>query len=88
MIGVAARLGYKTVLGSVYPFDAQIPVPALSTWYVRQLARPGAILVLHDGPARGANTAEVLRALLPDLRARGFRVVTVSELVAHVPGQG
>jgi hypothetical protein len=36
--------------------------------------------VLHDGPERGPRTAVVLRSLLPELRARGMRVVTVSKL--------
>jgi peptidoglycan/xylan/chitin deacetylase (PgdA/CDA1 family) len=80
MIAEAAQLGYRTVLGSVYPFDAQHPFPTLSGWYVRQTIVPGSILVLHDGPERGRRTAEVLRSLLPELRARGMRVVTVSKL--------
>jgi peptidoglycan/xylan/chitin deacetylase (PgdA/CDA1 family) len=80
MIEDAARLGYRTVLGSVYPFDAQVPSSALSTWYMRQTVGPGSVMVLHDGPERGPRTAKVLRSLLPDLRARGIRVVTVSTL--------
>lgn len=80
MVEHAAGLGYRTVLGSVYPFDAQIPFPGLSTWYMQQLTSPGSVLVLHDGPERGQRTAEVLRALLPELRARGIEVVPVSAL--------
>jgi peptidoglycan/xylan/chitin deacetylase (PgdA/CDA1 family) len=80
MIDDAARLGYRTVLGSVYPFDAQVPFPKLSTLYMRQLIGPGSIMILHDGPERGPRTAQVLRSLLPELRARGIRVVTVSTL--------
>lgn len=80
MVDEAARLGYRTVLGLVYPFDAQIPFPTLSTWYMRQLTVPGSILILHDGPERGPRTATVLRTLLPGLRAQGIRVVPVSDL--------
>jgi len=80
MVDDAASMGYRTVLGSVYAFDAQQPFPKVSNWYMRQLVGPGSIMILHDGPERGPRTAEVLRSLLPDLRARGFRVVTVSEL--------
>lgn len=83
MVEDAARLGYRTVLGSVYPFDAQVPFPKVSTWYMRQLTSPGSILILHDGPERGPRTAEVLRALLPELRARGIRVVPVGELRSY-----
>jgi hypothetical protein len=37
---------------------------------------------LHDAGARGRRTAQVLRTVLPELNRRGFRVVTLSELVA------
>lgn len=87
MVDEAAGLGYRTVLGSVYPFDAQIPFPALARYYISQHVAPGAILVLHDGPERGPRTAEVLRQVLPELRRRGFRVVTVSELLAETAGR-
>jgi peptidoglycan/xylan/chitin deacetylase (PgdA/CDA1 family) len=89
MVADAASLGYRTVLGSVYAFDAQVPYPKLSRWYMRQLIRPGSVLILHDGPERGPRTAEVLRTLLPELRARGFRVVPVTDLMRleHVPDE-
>ena len=80
MVEDVARLGYRTVLGSVYAFDAQVPSAKWARWYMRQLIGPGSILILHDGPERGARTADVLRALLPELRARGIRVVPVSSL--------
>lgn len=83
MVDEAAALGYRTVLGSVYPFDAQLPFPGLAGWYVRQHAAAGSIVVLHDGPERGPRTADVLRSVLPDLLARGYRVGTVSELLGE-----
>jgi peptidoglycan/xylan/chitin deacetylase (PgdA/CDA1 family) len=39
--------------------------------------------VLHDGPGRSEQTAAVLGRVLPELQRRGYRVVTVSELVAN-----
>jgi hypothetical protein len=39
--------------------------------------------VLHDRGARGWRTAEALGHLLPALAARGYRVVTLSALVAE-----
>lgn len=83
MIRVAGERGYRTVLGSVYPFDAQISSAGLLSWYVLQNTVPGAILVLHDGPERGVRTAEVLRTVLPDLRSRGYRIVSVSSLLGR-----
>jgi peptidoglycan/xylan/chitin deacetylase (PgdA/CDA1 family) len=82
MIEVMERHGYQCALGSVYPFDATIPSVAWATDYVLRNARPGAILVLHDGGHRGRRTARVLAGVLPELRRRGYQVVTLSELVA------
>jgi peptidoglycan-N-acetylglucosamine deacetylase len=81
MIAVMRRHGYWCVLGSVYPFDAAIPSAAWAARYVLRNARPGAIVVLHDGGSRGQRTARVLAEVLPELRRRGYRVVTLSELV-------
>lgn len=81
MIATMRRHGYRCALGSVYPWDAAIPWPAFATRHILHNVRPGAILVLHDGGARGRRTARILDAVLPELRRRGFRVVTLSELV-------
>lgn len=82
MLSVAADRGYRTILGSVYPFDAQISSDGFASWYVLQNVVPGSIIVLHDGVDRGRRTAEVLRSVLPTLRQQGYRIVSVSELLA------
>jgi peptidoglycan-N-acetylglucosamine deacetylase len=43
--------------------------------------RPGSIIVAHAN-GRGAHTAEALPLFIPQLRAKGFEFVTVSELLA------
>jgi peptidoglycan-N-acetylglucosamine deacetylase len=80
MLDVASRHGLRCVLGSVYPVDPQMPSRRHMRAFLRRHVHPGAIIVLHDGPGRGARTADVLRRLLPELAARGFRVGTVSDL--------
>jgi peptidoglycan-N-acetylglucosamine deacetylase len=84
MIATMARQEYRCALGSVYPYDAAIPSVTFSIWHVLRNVRPGAILVLHDGGARGRRTVRVLRTVLPELRRRGYRVVSLSDL-AHAP---
>ena len=42
---------------------------------------PGAIVVAHAN-GRGWHTAEAMRQVIPELRRRGYRFVTVSELLA------
>jgi peptidoglycan-N-acetylglucosamine deacetylase len=86
MIATMARQGYRCALGSVYPYDATIRSATFSSWHILRNVRPGAILVLHDGGARGRRTARVLRTVLPELYRRGFRVVTLSELASASSG--
>jgi peptidoglycan-N-acetylglucosamine deacetylase len=81
MVQTAAERGYRTVLGSVYPYDAHIPWTGFLSWYVRQHTAPGSIVVLHDGPGRGVRTAEALRSVLSDLDRRWYRAVTLTELM-------
>jgi peptidoglycan-N-acetylglucosamine deacetylase len=80
MIATMERAGYRCALGSIYPFDAQLPSSAFASAYIRANARPGAVIVLHDGGSRGRRTAETLQRILPVLRTRGYRVVSLSEL--------
>jgi peptidoglycan/xylan/chitin deacetylase (PgdA/CDA1 family) len=82
MIATMERRGYRCALGSVYPYDAMIPSVAFSRWHILRNVRPGAVVILHDGGARGRRTVRVLRTVLSELQRRGFRVVTLSELAA------
>ncbi|OOF97106.1 carbohydrate esterase family 4 protein, partial [Aspergillus carbonarius ITEM 5010] len=70
------ELGYRIVLGSVYPHDAQISWVGLNVWHVGSLVREGSIVVLHD---RRGWTVEVLERVLRRLRQTGYRVVSVGE---------
>ena len=80
MLGTIERTGHRCALGSVYPYDAHLPWPRLSAAYVLANARPGAVIVLHEGGERSRRTIETLRRVLPVLRTRGYRVVTLSDL--------
>ena len=82
MIETMEAQGYRCALGAVYPFDAAIPSTLFAARYILRHARPGAVVILHDGGARGRRTARVLGKVLPELRRRGYRVVSLSELVA------
>ena len=72
-------------LGTRYPFDAQLPWPALTRRLVLWRIEPGAVIILHDVGERGERTARVLEKLLPELNRRGFRVVSLSELEGPAP---
>jgi peptidoglycan/xylan/chitin deacetylase (PgdA/CDA1 family) len=87
MIGVMERHGYRCALGSVYPFDATIPSVPWASSYILRNVRAGAIVILHDGGSRGRRTARVLAEMLPELRRRGYRVVSLSELAGSDAGR-
>ena len=82
---VERRLGLLGVMWTVIARDWKLPAEAIAR---RVLARVGngAIVCLHDG--RGIQAApevrptlDALGRLLPELRSRGFRFDTVSELI-------
>lgn len=81
MLDILERHGLRCALGSVYPVDAQIPWSWLARSWIRWRAKPGAVIILHDRGERGRRTARTLSKALPALRRKGFRVVTLSELV-------
>lgn len=60
--------------------------PILIAEYVREKVRPGSIVVLHDGGKENhgdrTSTVEATRFLIPILKLKGYRFVTVSELMA------
>jgi peptidoglycan/xylan/chitin deacetylase (PgdA/CDA1 family) len=80
MLRILSKQGYEVALGSIYPLDAQIPSSSLARNVLLWRARPGAIIVLHDVGKRGLRTAKTLAEVLPELKRRGYRVVTLSEL--------
>ena len=78
--------GYRLALGSVYPNDAQNPLVPYLTYFILRHARPGAVIILHDGAWWRTRTVHVLRRVLPELRRRGYHVVTLSELTGAADG--
>jgi peptidoglycan/xylan/chitin deacetylase (PgdA/CDA1 family) len=77
----------RTVLRSVDPADWNETDGSAIAGHVLAHARPGAIVCLHDGnlprerPSRQP-TLDALERIVPELTARGYRLVTVSELLA------
>ncbi|KAH8701489.1 hypothetical protein GQ44DRAFT_743980 [Phaeosphaeriaceae sp. PMI808] len=72
------ELGYRMVLGSVYPHDAQIGYAAVNARHILSMVRPGAIIICHD---RRSWTLPMLKIVLPELKRRGYLVTTVSGLL-------
>jgi peptidoglycan/xylan/chitin deacetylase (PgdA/CDA1 family) len=71
--------GYTPVAGTAYPVDLYTSIGLTAAHFLQNL-RPGAVLVLHDGGSKRINNIRVLQTVLPRIRDRGYRMVTLSEL--------
>ncbi|PGH03430.1 hypothetical protein AJ80_08678 [Polytolypa hystricis UAMH7299] len=72
------ELNFRLILGGIYPHDPQIPFWRINSWHILSLVRPGGIIICHD---RRSWTAPMLRKVLPQLKRRGYQVVTITELL-------
>ncbi|MCB1163812.1 MAG: chitin deacetylase family protein [Candidatus Krumholzibacteriia bacterium] len=82
MIEQLETRGYRLALGSVYPHDLLLKSPALIADFVKERVFPGSVIILHDGDGQPGRTVDVLERVLPDLVARGYRFLTLTELNA------
>jgi peptidoglycan-N-acetylglucosamine deacetylase len=72
------RLDKRVVLWDVNSLDWKDLPPADVAQRVVERARPGSIILMHDGGRDHTGTIAAVRMLVPELRARGFEMVTVS----------
>ncbi len=88
VIGFAQRYGLTTIQWNDDPRDWARPGPEAIARVVLAEARPGSIVVMHDGPAHREQTTAALPLILAGLRARGLTPVTIPRLLAdsHYPG--
>jgi peptidoglycan/xylan/chitin deacetylase (PgdA/CDA1 family) len=77
-----ASLGMVEVMWSLDSLDWEGGTPKQLVARVLQLVRPGSIVLMHD---IHPNTIAALRKLVPALHHRGYRLVTVPELLALDP---
>lgn len=78
MLEMTKGLGYRTVLGCVYPHDPQIHSARINANHVLSMVRPGAIIIMHD---RRPYSAEQLERILKGLAAEGWRVESLGGLL-------
>lgn len=78
ILDVAQDAGYQTILGSIYPHDPFISYPRINGRHILSMLRPGAVIICHD---RRSWTPPMLARVVPEIRKRGYEIVTVSELL-------
>lgn len=76
---IEKEYGMKVILWSVDPFDWKRPGPQAIEQRILSGTRPGSIILAHD---IHPGTIEAMPATLDALLAKGYRFVTVSELLA------
>lgn len=78
---VARTHGYTYVLGSAYPNDPMHPPVWYIRWLVTKNLAPGTIVILHDGITDPTRSIRALPQILQAGRQRGFRFVSIGELM-------
>jgi peptidoglycan/xylan/chitin deacetylase (PgdA/CDA1 family) len=76
---ITDEFGYKIILWDVDPLDWKRPGPAAVCNRILKAAQPGSIILSHD---IHPGTIEAMPATLDQLEAKGFKLVTVSELIS------
>lgn len=84
-LGILHRLGMLMVLWSIDPGDWRRPGTSAIVSNVLRHARPGAIVIMHDGGGDRSQTVAALPAIIHGLRRRGFRLVSVPQLLKLDP---
>jgi len=76
---IANEFGYKIILWDVDPLDWKRPGPAAICNRILKGTQPGSIVLSHD---IHPGTIEAMPATLDQLEAKGFKFMTVSELIS------
>jgi len=83
VVATAGGLGMRTILWDVDPADWSNPGSGAVYGRVVSAARPGSIVLMHDGGGDRSGTLAALPRIVDTLRARGYRFATVSELLGR-----
>jgi peptidoglycan/xylan/chitin deacetylase (PgdA/CDA1 family) len=81
VVQTARLLGLATVLWNVDPSDYALPGVSAIVQRVLAQVRPGSIIISHDGGGPRAQTLAAYPLIIRALRSRGYRFVTVPELL-------
>jgi peptidoglycan/xylan/chitin deacetylase (PgdA/CDA1 family) len=73
------QFGYRIIIWDVDPLDWRRPGPGVVTQRIVNGAQPGSIILAHD---IHPPTIEAMPETFDQLQAKGFKFVTVSELLA------
>lgn len=78
MVEMVKEMGYKTVLGDIFPFDPVIPKPGINAKHILSMLKPGGIIIVHD---RRSYSAEQLEIALKGMKERGWKAESLGGLL-------
>lgn len=74
---------YAVIMWSADSIDYALPSPPTLVSRVVRQATPGGIVLLHDGGGPRKNTVAALPSMIKKLRDKGYRFVTIPELLEY-----
>lgn len=84
ILDVNRYAGYKFIRWSIDPKDwDQSRNAATIATHALTVVKPGDVILFHDGGANQKETIEAVRQIVRDLKKRGYRFVTVSQLLKY-----
>jgi peptidoglycan/xylan/chitin deacetylase (PgdA/CDA1 family) len=81
----ARSLGLATVLWNVDPSDYSLPGTSAIVQRVLEQVQPGSIIISHDGGGPRGQTLAAYPTIIASLRGRGYRIVTIPQLLGFRP---
>ncbi|MGE5396274.1 MAG: polysaccharide deacetylase family protein [Chitinophagales bacterium] len=75
--------GYRTILWTVCLENHKAKTPEAMVRRVVRKCQPGSIVLAHDGHLDRSNTVKAMPLLIEALQKKGYRFVTVDELVTN-----
>jgi peptidoglycan/xylan/chitin deacetylase (PgdA/CDA1 family) len=85
VVQTARSLGMATIQWNVDPADYTQPGVGAIEQRVLAQVRPGSILISHDGGGPRGQTLAAYPQIIASLRARGYRIVTIPEMLGFRP---
>lgn len=85
MVSRLKKLGYMTVLGSIYSHDPQIHFPKQNARHILSMVEPGGIIIMHD---RRSYSAEQLELVLEGLQAQNWKTLSLGGLLDTAAKEG
>lgn len=82
IVQFAQSYGLSSINWDDAGLDWTLPGSAKITANVLNLLRPGSIILLHDGPAAREQTADAIAGIVAGIKARGYKLVTLPQLLA------